>query len=178
MLGFIGIFGRSHELQRLDQAVRTVGLHPRLVPEAVKLTTLKLLKEADGGAGPAPRAYYAAAEMLGFCMLGPQGFTEANDLRLTEATEERLEAALKAGEYKKVVELSSAAYVELLKRKPEMLQGQEQFMNVIFFPRLGARLVLQNDGQPEIVWDRENFSFSEAVTYYEFTIDKLIKAGL
>ena len=88
------------------------------------------------------------------------------------------QAALKAGEYKKVVELSSAAYVELLKRKPEMLQGQEQFMNVIFFPRLGARLVLQNDGQPEIVWDRENFSFSEAVTYYEFTIDKLIKAGL
>ena len=88
------------------------------------------------------------------------------------------QAALKAGEYKKVVELTSAAYVELLKRKPEMLQGQEQFMNVIFFPRLGARLVLQNDGQPEIVWDRENFSFSEAVTYYEFTIDKLIKAGL
>ena len=42
----------------------------------------------------------------------------------------------------------------------------------------GARLVLQNDGQPEIVWDRENFSFSEAVTYYEFTIDKLLKAGL
>ncbi len=88
------------------------------------------------------------------------------------------QAALKAGDYKKVVELSSAAYVELLKRKPEMLQGQEQFMNVIFFPRLGARLVVQNDGQPEIVWDRENFSFSEAVTYYEFTIDKLLKAGV
>jgi hypothetical protein len=88
------------------------------------------------------------------------------------------QAALKAGDYKKVVELSSAAYVELLKRKPEMLQGQEQFMNVIFFPRLGARLVVQNDGQPEIVWDREKFSFSEAVTYYEFTIDKLLKAGV
>ncbi len=46
----------------------------------------------------APRAYYAAAEMLGFCMLGPPGFTEANDLRLTEATEARLEAALEAGD--------------------------------------------------------------------------------
>ncbi len=98
MLGFLGIFGRSHELQRLDQAVRAVGLHPRLVPEAVKLTILKLLKEADNGVTLAPRAYDTAAEMLGFCMLGPQGFTEANDLRLTEATEARLEAALEAGD--------------------------------------------------------------------------------
>ncbi len=86
MLGLFGIFGRSHELQRLDQALRGVGLHPRVVPEAVKLTIFKLLKEADSGAGPAPRAYDVAAEMLGFCVLGPQGFTEANDLRLTEAT--------------------------------------------------------------------------------------------
>ena len=98
MLGFLGIFGRSRELQRLDQAVRAVGLHPRLVPEAVKLTILKLFKEAHSGASPAPRAYDAAAEMLGFCMLGPQGFTEANDLRLTEATEARLERALEAGD--------------------------------------------------------------------------------
>jgi hypothetical protein len=36
--------------------------------------------------------------MLGYCMLGPQGFTEANDLRLTEAVEGRLEAALEAGD--------------------------------------------------------------------------------
>ncbi len=47
MLGFFGIFGRSHELRRLDQAVHAVDLHPVLVPEAVKLTTLKLLGHAD-----------------------------------------------------------------------------------------------------------------------------------
>ena len=88
------------------------------------------------------------------------------------------QAALKAGDYKTVVELSSAAYVELLRRKPEMLQGQQQFMNVVFFLRLGAHLVVNNDGQPEIVWDREKFSFSEAVTYFEFTVDRLLKAGL
>ena len=88
------------------------------------------------------------------------------------------QAALKAGDYKQVVELSSAAYVELLKRNPEMLQGQQQFMNVIFFPRLGAHLVVNNDGQPEIVWDREKFAFSEAVTYFEFAVDRLLKAGL
>ncbi len=98
MLGLFGIFGRSRELQCLDQAVRAVGLHPRLVPEAVKLTTLRLLKGTDSGASPSPRAYDAAAEMLGYCMLGPQGFTEANGLRLTEAAEGRLEAALEAGD--------------------------------------------------------------------------------
>jgi len=39
MLGMFGMFGRSHELQRLDQALRSVGLNPRLVPDAVMLTT-------------------------------------------------------------------------------------------------------------------------------------------
>lgn len=102
MLGFFGIFegifGRSREVQRLDQAVRAVGLHTRLVPDAVKFTILKLLREAHSNASPTPRAYDAAAEMLAFCMLGPQSFTEANGLRLTEATEARLEAALEAGD--------------------------------------------------------------------------------
>ncbi len=96
MLGFFGIFGRSHELRRLDQALRGVGLHPLLLPEAVKLTTLKLLGEA--GANPDPRPYAAAAELLGYCVLGAQGFTECNDPSLTEAVEVRLAAALEAGD--------------------------------------------------------------------------------
>ncbi len=97
MLGLFGIFGRSYELQRLDQALRGGGLHPRLVPEAVKLTTLKLLKEA-GGANSGPRACVAAAELLGYCMLGARGFTECNGPNLTEAVEARLAAALEAGD--------------------------------------------------------------------------------
>ncbi len=97
MLGFFGIFGRSHELRRIDQALRGVGLHPRLVPEAVKLTTLKLLNETSG-ANPGPDPYAAAAELLGYCVLGAQGFIEANDLCLTEEMEARLEAALEAGD--------------------------------------------------------------------------------
>ena len=40
-----GIFGRSQEMQNLDDALRAVGLHPRTVPDAVKITTLKQLKE-------------------------------------------------------------------------------------------------------------------------------------
>ncbi len=97
MLGLFGMFGRSHELQRLDQALRDGGLHPRLVPEAVKLTTLKLIKEAVG-ANPGPRPYAAAAELLGYCVLGAQSFTERNGPSLTEAVEARLAAALEDGD--------------------------------------------------------------------------------
>lgn len=97
MIGFLGIFGRSHELKRLDQALRAVDLHPRLVPEAIKLTTVKLLKEAHGGS-PEPPACAAAAELLGYCMLGPQTFADANGPELTAAVEARLEAALAAGD--------------------------------------------------------------------------------
>ncbi len=98
MLGFFGLFGRSREIQRLDHAVRAVGLHPRLVPDAVKLTTLKLLKEAGYGASPDERACALAAELLAYCMLGPRPFTEANDLSLTSAVEARIEDALEAGD--------------------------------------------------------------------------------
>ncbi len=94
MLGFLGIFGRSRELQRLDQAVRAVGLHPRLVPDAVQLTTVKLLAEAGTG----QRAYDAAAEMLAYCMLGPEVFAGDNGADLTAAVETRIEAALEAGD--------------------------------------------------------------------------------
>ena len=85
------------ELQRLDQALRSGGLHPRLVPEAVKLTTVKLIKEAVG-ANPGPRPYAATAELLGYCVLGAQGFTECNGPSLTEAVEARLTAALETGD--------------------------------------------------------------------------------
>ncbi len=96
MLGLFGIFGRSRDLQRLDQALLGVGFNPRFVPEAVKLTTLKLLGEVR--AGPDPASYAAAAELLGYCVVGAQGFTECNDPGLTEAVEVRLAAALEAGD--------------------------------------------------------------------------------
>ena len=91
---------------------------------------------------------------------------------------EEAQAALKTGDYKKTVDLSAAAYVELLKRKPGMLQGQEQFRTILFFPRLGAHLILNPDGQAEVVYDRERFIFSEAITYFEFAVDNIVKAGI
>lgn len=95
MLGLFGIFGRSHDLKRLDKALLGVGLHPQLVPEAVKLTILKLLGEVGAGRDPASCA--AAAELLGYCILGAEEFTRHNSTGLTVSVEQRLSAALEAG---------------------------------------------------------------------------------
>ncbi len=93
-LGLFGIFGRSADLRQLDQALRSVDVHPRLVPEAVKLTAVALLKDHAIGPEPAPQSYRAAAEILAYCMIGAEAFAGANDIDLTHAVERRIEVAL------------------------------------------------------------------------------------
>jgi hypothetical protein len=97
-LGLFGIFGRSSDLRQLDTALRTVDLHPKLVPEAVKLTVCALLKDQVGGEEPPPHAYRPVAEILAYCMVGPDAFAGANDVELALAVERRIEAALVSGD--------------------------------------------------------------------------------
>ena len=97
-IGLFGIFGRSQDLRRLDQALRSVDLHPRLVPEAVKLTVVNLLKDQAIGDEPAPQSYRAAAELVAYCMIGADAFASANDAHLTLQVERRIDAALLSGE--------------------------------------------------------------------------------
>ncbi len=97
MPGIFTLFGRSREVQRLDLALRAAGLHPGLMPDAVKITLLKLLKEERGEAA-SPEACAYAAELLAYCMLGAAHFTEANDSGRTGVAEARVEAALEADE--------------------------------------------------------------------------------
>lgn len=94
----MGIFGRSHDLRQLDQALRAVDIHPALVPEAVKLTAVNLLKDHAANDEPAPQAYRAAAEIVGYCMVGADVFAGANDPALMVEVERRIEAALLSGE--------------------------------------------------------------------------------
>lgn len=94
----MGIFGRSHDLRQLDQALRSVDVHPALVPEAVKLTAVNLLKDHAVNGDPAQQAYRAAAEIVGYCMIGAEAFAGANDNELAVAVERRIEAALDSGE--------------------------------------------------------------------------------
>jgi hypothetical protein len=96
-LGLFGSFGRSAELRQFDGALRSVDLHPNLVPEAVKLTTVKLVREHAATAEPGPEAYRAAAEIIGYCMIGAESFAGANDPQLAAEVERRIDAALDSG---------------------------------------------------------------------------------
>ena len=86
--------------------------------------------------------------------------------------------SLRAGEYKDVVQRAADAYLELLRRKPELLEGMMGRMRVMMFPRLGARLEYEEGQPPALHWDRETFGFSEAVTYFEFGVDQLVREGM
>ncbi len=96
-IGLFGIFGRSGDLRQIDQALRAVDIHPRLVPEAVKLAIAGLLKEAAEDGEPAPPAYAAAAEIVGYCMIGAEAFAGTNGGELAAEVEGRIERALISG---------------------------------------------------------------------------------
>jgi hypothetical protein len=96
-LGLFGVFGRSEDLRALDQALRPAGLHPALVPDAVKLTVLNLLKDTRGE-DPSALDYGETATLLAYCALGREVFDAENGALAAAAAEHRIEAALEAGE--------------------------------------------------------------------------------
>ncbi|MGY6409936.1 MAG: hypothetical protein ACXIUV_02745 [Alkalilacustris sp.] len=87
------LFGRGAAMAALDDALRASGVHPLLVPEAVKLTILRLERRA----GRAETALGPAAALLGYCLLGHDAFAEANGADAADAAEARLSAAMEAG---------------------------------------------------------------------------------
>jgi len=94
----MGMFGRSHDLKQLDAALRAVDLHPNVVPEAIKLTIVNLLKDHAIGRHPAPQAYPPAAEIVAYCMLGPAALAASNPPDLIDQIEARIERALEDGD--------------------------------------------------------------------------------
>ncbi len=88
----MGLFGRSRDLRELDAAFRAVDLHRQLVPEAVKLAMLKLMKgRADADPG-------RAAALIAYCMVGAEPFAAANGAGYAAEIERRIEAAAAAGD--------------------------------------------------------------------------------
>jgi len=96
-IGFFGRFGRSSSLRAFDTALREVDLHPNLVPEAVKLTAVKMLIEQTGRDDPGAEVTQAAAEIVAYCLLGADAFAGANGAGPADAVEQRIDAALAAG---------------------------------------------------------------------------------
>lgn len=95
-IGFLGRFGRSEDLRRLDEALRRCDVHPMTVKEAVKLATVSLMKDEAGGADPSPLAYPGVAELLAYCVVGPDPFVHANGEDALARVEGRVERALEA----------------------------------------------------------------------------------
>jgi len=96
-LGFFGLFGRSPALRAFDANLRAVDLHPKLVPEAVKLTAVRSLMDEGDGGDPSADVSRAAAEIIAYCMIGANAFAGANGEPLTEAVERRIDVALAHG---------------------------------------------------------------------------------
>jgi hypothetical protein len=89
-----GIFGRAPELRQLDQSLRSLDVHPRLVPEAVKLAMISLLQDHAADDKPTPQAYRAAAEIVGYCVMGPAAFATVDAPDLAVEVERRIDRAL------------------------------------------------------------------------------------
>ena len=99
MFGLLNLFGRSAALKALDDALRHNGLHQLVVPEAVKITIVRLLKEeARAGTGPREAAYGEAAQLLAYCMLGRDQSIASNSIEAADEAERRLDAAIEAGD--------------------------------------------------------------------------------
>jgi len=98
MIGIFSLFGRSADQQLLDQAIREAGLHPRLVPDAVKIVLQRQVKEAGADAGERQALRSGLADLLAYCMLGPDDFTARHGEARTAAVELRLDHALMAGD--------------------------------------------------------------------------------
>lgn len=99
MLGLFNFFGRAESLKALDQALRVFDIHPRIVPEAAKLATIKLMKKAsDANYIFGDEDYAKAAELLSYTILGPDQFVASNTLAVAKIAEQRVEDAIAAGD--------------------------------------------------------------------------------
>lgn len=97
-LGFFGLFGRSEDLRRLDEALRAADLHPVLVPEGVKLTLVNLMKDRWPHQEPPQDAYGPVAVLFGYCVAGPDAFGRVHGEAALAAAERRIDMALDRSE--------------------------------------------------------------------------------
>jgi hypothetical protein len=96
MFRLFDMLGRSTAIRALDDALRASGVHPLLVPDAVKLTVIQLLKTSAGALNQ-EHAVTEAARLLAYCMLGHRQFKECNSAYDASLLDQRIETALHEG---------------------------------------------------------------------------------
>ncbi len=82
--------------------------------------------------------------------------------------------ALRRGDAATAVHRCAEAFLKLAARYPRVLEIP-QGMRLHPWPRLGAMLVVE-EGRPRIEFERESFSLSEGITYYEYTLGAILRA--
>jgi hypothetical protein len=111
-------------------------------------------------------------------------------------TLEQVERWIDDGEYAKAARVCADIYMDLLARHPELIPpanlrpglpglqsgenaaayDQHRLIRRAFWPITGGiRVVVNEAGKPELVFDKERFSLSEALTYFEFTVEQVAK---
>lgn len=93
---------------------------------------------------------------------------------------------LRANQPTEAVRILSDAFLAMLAKRPDIAQqtvpvrAGRTMPLVMRWPALGANLSLESvrAGSPKIEFTREKFAMSEALTYYEFTVDTAISQGV
>ena len=99
ILSIFGIRGRPKEVHHLNDAIRKVGIQPSLVADSVKISVIKLLREAEGGNfTDIVTSCEKAAPMVVYCMLGREGYEEVNNGEAADEIEKRLSLAINSGD--------------------------------------------------------------------------------
>lgn len=98
---------------------------------------------------------------------------------------EKAHQLMRSGQATDAVKILSDAYLKLLAKYPEMLDETieprpgRKMPAVMRWPQLGANLTLESvqQKQPQIEFIRDRFAVSEAITYYEYTVDSAVARG-
>tara|TARA_B100000676_G_scaffold302156_1_gene350615 strand:- start:744 stop:1136 length:393 start_codon:yes stop_codon:yes gene_type:complete len=99
ILSIFGIRGRPKEVHHLNDAIRKVGIQPSLVADSVKISVIKLLREAEGGNfTDIVTSCEKAAPMVVYCMLGREDYEEVNNGEAADEIEKRLSLAINSGD--------------------------------------------------------------------------------
>ena len=96
------------------------------------------------------------------------------------------QTSMRTGKANEAVNAVVSALYRLLELKPELTTEELEprpgwkMPFLTRWPQLGANFVEGSlaKHEPEIEFVKENFALSEAITYYEFTIETAIKRGV
>jgi hypothetical protein len=83
--------------------------------------------------------------------------------------------AIRKGDFTASVHHSAEAVRQLLVIRPDAFTaGPLAGTRRIFPPFVGTRLVIENVSDPQVIFDREKFTMSEALTWYEYATENIV----